>query len=170
MLNATAQALATLRDYVERSTHWKEGGADRHAAKLALRDLDETSFPVSKPVGSVLNAHLNWGAGPWCKEALLYSPDNHGDHPENRVMLYTAGRLDDALEWADKGIAEWRAEATSARKQASAARASARVAIGHLQAVLNYSRTHAAQQAADTAARDWLESIGNEADDAIHRK
>ena len=36
------------------------------------------------------------------------------------------------------------------------------VAIGHLQAVLNKSRTHAEQQAADTAARDWLISIGSE--------
>lgn len=36
------------------------------------------------------------------------------------------------------------------------------VAIGHLQAVLNKARTHADQQAADTAARDWLTSIGSE--------
>lgn len=36
------------------------------------------------------------------------------------------------------------------------------IAIGHLQAVLNKSRTHAEQQAADTAARDWLDSIGSE--------
>jgi hypothetical protein len=35
------QALATLRDYVERSTHWQEGGADRHAAKQALKVLDD---------------------------------------------------------------------------------------------------------------------------------
>lgn len=35
-------------------------------------------------------------------------------------------------------------------------------AIGHLQAVLNKKRSHAEQQAADTAARDWLASIGSE--------
>lgn len=29
-------ALATLRDYVERSTHWRDGGATRHDALLAL--------------------------------------------------------------------------------------------------------------------------------------
>lgn len=33
--------LATLRDYVERSTHWREGGADRHEAlKVALPRLE----------------------------------------------------------------------------------------------------------------------------------
>jgi len=159
MLKPTAQALATLRDYVERSTHWREGGADRHAAKEALKALNESCFPSAQPVGSVLRSHLNWGAGPWCKEALLYSPDNQGDSPENRVMLYTAGSLDDALEWVDKGLAEWRALAASNGKQATAARATARVAMGHLQAVLNQSRTHADQQRADTAARDWLESV-----------
>lgn len=42
-----------------------------------------------EPVGQVLKAHLHHGAGPWCKEILLYSPDNKGDSPENRVMLYT---------------------------------------------------------------------------------
>ncbi len=36
------------------------------------------------------------------------------------------------------------------------------VAIGHLQAVLNKARTHYEQQQADTAARDWLLSIGSE--------
>lgn len=36
------------------------------------------------------------------------------------------------------------------------------VAISHLQAVLNQARSHAEQQAADTAARQWLESIGSE--------
>jgi hypothetical protein len=35
-------------------------------------------------------------------------------------------------------------------------------AIEHLQNVLNKPRTHHAQQQADTAARDWLISIGSE--------
>jgi hypothetical protein len=39
-VSGAEQALATLRDYVERSTHWQEGGADRHAAMLALEVLD----------------------------------------------------------------------------------------------------------------------------------
>ena len=36
------------------------------------------------------------------------------------------------------------------------------VAIGHLQAVLNKCRSADEQQRADTAARDWLVSIGSE--------
>lgn len=31
--------LTTVIDFVERATHWSEGGADRHAAKLALKAL-----------------------------------------------------------------------------------------------------------------------------------
>jgi hypothetical protein len=66
------------------------------------------------------------------------------------------------LEWVEKGLAEWRYLATTNAKQAEAARATARVAIGHLQAVLTPPKTHHEQQAADTAARDWLLSIGGE--------
>ena len=103
------QALATLRDYVERTTHWEEGGADRHAAlKVALPDLQEH------------------------------------------------------IEWVNKDLAEWREAALSNRKQANAARATARIAIGHLDVVLNKCRSHEEQQRADTAARDWLASIGYE--------
>jgi hypothetical protein len=43
------------------------------------------------PVGSILKAHLtDKRATPWCKEILMYSPDNQGDSPENRVMLYVS--------------------------------------------------------------------------------
>ena len=73
--------------------------------------------------------------------------------------------LSDKLEWAEKGLAEWRDEASSLRTQAEAARATARIAIRHLHAVLDSCRTHAQQQHADEAARDWLISIGSEAKD-----
>lgn len=81
---------------------------------------------------------------------------------DRHAALELLDELDDVIEWIEKGIQEWRAEATSKSKQATAARATARVAIGHLQAVLNTARTHADQQRADTAARDWLQSIGGE--------
>ncbi len=68
--------------------------------------------------------------------------------------------LDD-IEWTEKGLAEWRDMALSNARQAEAARATARVAITHLQAVLDQLRTRADQQVADTAARDWLVSIGS---------
>lgn len=104
-------AFTNLTDYVERTTHWHEGGTDRHAAKLALKDIGEV--------------------------------------------------LDD-IEWTEKGLAEWRDVALSNARQAEMARANARISITHLQAILNKPRTHAEQQAADTAARDWLLSIGSE--------
>ena len=90
-----------------------------------------------------------------------------GPHP-NPHAEWVQVRLDfiqdaiDHLEWMEKGNAEWRDMAVSRAKQAETARATARVAIAHLQAVLNKPRTHADQQVADTAARDWLTSIGSE--------
>lgn len=45
------QALATLRDYVERSFRWREGGADRHAALLALKVLEEERSLVCGQLG-----------------------------------------------------------------------------------------------------------------------
>lgn len=64
------------------------------------------------------------------------------------------------MEWLEKGSAKWRDVAQTNARHAEAARATARVAIGHLQAVLLKARTHDEQQRADTAARDWLASIG----------
>lgn len=114
-MRATSKKLgsvfAILTDYVERTTHWIEGGADRHEAKLALKGVGEM--------------------------------------------------LDD-VEWTEKGLVEWRNIAMTNNQQARAARATARIAITHLQEVLNKARTHAEQQAADTAARDWLISIGSD--------
>ena len=77
-------------------------------------------------------------------------------------MSRTKGELVDALDWAEKGLAEWRDMALANERHAEAARATARVAIGHLQEVLNKPRTHDEQQRADTLARDWLTSIGSE--------
>ena len=68
----------------------------------------------------------------------------------------------DEIEWLEKGIVEWRELALSNQQQARAAQATARIAIAHLQAVLNKPRTHAEQQSADTKARDWLISIGSD--------
>lgn len=41
-------ALSTLADYVERSTHWREGGATRHDALLAIKDL--STAQVASPL------------------------------------------------------------------------------------------------------------------------
>tara|TARA_R110000868_G_scaffold125254_5_gene330935 strand:- start:141 stop:365 length:225 start_codon:yes stop_codon:yes gene_type:complete len=69
---------------------------------------------------------------------------------------------EDKIEWLEKGNAEWRDLALRNAQQVRAAQATARIAITHLQQVLNKSWTYAEQQTADTAARDWLMSIGSE--------
>ena len=53
-------------------------------------------------------------------------------------------------------------EAEAKRTAMDNAQAALQTAIGHLQAVLNEPRSHEAQQRADTAAREWLLSIGSE--------
>ena len=75
-------------------------------------------------------------------------------------MSKSKAELIDALDCAEKGLAEWRSEYQQAAKQAEAARATARVAIAHLNMVLNNCRTASEQKVADTLARDWLTSIG----------
>ena len=72
------------------------------------------------------------------------------------------GALYDQIDWIEKGIVEWREVAQQNGKRYGMAQATARVAITHLQAVLN-GRLDANQMlAAEKAARDWLESIGEE--------
>lgn len=83
--------------------------------------------------------------------------------PASHRQVSAALALDSALadvELAEVGLTEWRQLAQTNARHAEAARATARVAITHLQAVLNQCRTHDDQQRADTAARDWLLSIG----------
>jgi hypothetical protein len=90
-----------------------------------------------------------------------------GPHPDPHAE-WVSVRLDvvqtsiDHIEWLEKGNEEWRHMAQQNSKYAEAAKATARVAIGHLHAVLNKARTFDEQQKADTAARDWLLSIGSE--------
>lgn len=90
-----------------------------------------------------------------------------GPHP-NPHAEWISVRLDfvqeaiDHIDWLEKGNAEWRSVALNRGQHLTAVQATARIAIGHLQAVLNKCRTADEQQRADTAARDWLISIGSE--------
>lgn len=68
----------------------------------------------------------------------------------------------DHMDWLEKGNAEWRDSALTKARHLAAVQATARIAIGHLQTVLNKCRTADEQLAADTLARDWLTSIGSE--------
>ena len=88
-----------------------------------------------------------------------------GPHPEPHAEWISV-RLDavqeaiDHIDWLEKGNEEWRDTYVSSSKQAIAARATARIAIGHLNKVLNNCRTAHEQQTANIEARDWLVSIG----------
>jgi len=70
--------------------------------------------------------------------------------------------LEDRLEWAEKGLAEWRNMALNNARQEKVARATARIAISYLQAVL---AAHVHDSAASRAARVWLESIGEDVEE-----
>lgn len=88
-----------------------------------------------------------------------------GQHPEPHNEWVTV-RLDvvqtsiDHIEWLDKGCSEWSHLWQLEGRQNSANEAKLRIAIGHLDKVLNGCRTSDEQQKADTDARDWLISIG----------
>ncbi len=69
----------------------------------------------------------------------------------------------DNIDYTEKGLAEWRATALSNGRQAEAARATARIAIKHLQAVVKNSPLPIEDFNARCHALDWLLSIGHEA-------
>ena len=100
---------------------------------------------------------------------LKYLADSipQGPHPDPHAERVSV-RLDvvqtaiDHIEWLEKGNEEWRDAALAKARHLAAVQATARIAIGHLQTVLNKCRTADEQLAADTAARDWLISIGSE--------
>ena len=110
---------------------------------------DEQKFPAD--AANLLTA---------LREALA-APHSPADDWLNVGRCFVAEAVD-YIEWLEKGNEEWRLMGLSAIKRAKAARATAQVAITHLREVLNKPRTYEAQQQADTAARQWLESIESE--------
>lgn len=89
-----------------------------------------------------------------------------GPHPEPyaewiSVRLDVVQKSIDHIEWLEKGNEEWRDMYLRAARQNEADKATSKIAINHLHEVLNKARTHEEQQRADTAARDWLLSIGS---------
>lgn len=100
------------------------------------------------------------------KEQLqaAYATGNEEGRKDVAALQAEISALKDKLSWTDDAFVEWRNIALSRAREAKASRATARVAIGHLQGVLGLARTYAEQQAADTAARDWLASIGDDSE------
>jgi hypothetical protein len=90
-----------------------------------------------------------------------------GPHPDPRLKLIQV-RLDlvqlaiDHIVCLDRGVDEWREEALSQQQKFYAAQATVKIAVRHLQEVLNKPRMYDDQVRVDTNARDWLESIGSE--------
>lgn len=139
-------------------------------------DVDTFITELSEALDAAVTKANHWGRGLDTQGAAMntekitkYLSDAipKGEHPAPHsewisVRLDVVEAAIDRLEWLEAGISEWQAEFTKQHNYAKAARATNRVAIRHLQAVLNESRSHSEQQKADTAARDWLLSIGSE--------
>jgi hypothetical protein len=162
-VSGAEQALATLRDYVEHSTHWREGGATRHDALLALGRLGADVPSPYKPAPPTPTISDSGDSSLLVKSLAdaLDAPHNPADDWMTVGRSFVAEAIDH-IEWLEKGNEEWRVMARTAQRHAEAARATGRVAINHLQTVLNKCRTADEQLRADTAARDWLASIGSE--------
>lgn len=82
-----------------------------------------------------------------------------------QVRLDVVQAAIDHIEWVSKGNDEYRQIATTQGRQLKAVQATARVAIGHLQAVLGMLRGKTSAEdarRAKGAARDWLVSIGSD--------
>ena len=80
-------------------------------------------------------------------------PDRH-DAIQALKVLY------DQIDWIERGIVEWRESFQLRDRALKQQSATIRVAITHLKTILN-GRLDASQMlAAESAARDWLESIG----------
>lgn len=91
----------------------------------------------------------------------LNAPHNPADDWMKVGRSFVAKAVDH-IEWLELGNKEWRDMAVSFGKQAKASRATAQIAIGHLQRVLSKCQTQEVKQQADAEARQWLESIGSE--------
>lgn len=73
----STKPLDVLKDYLERSTHWQEGGADRHAALEALKALREQNAAIqaalylSDQLCTVALPKFDWGASALNAEAIV---------------------------------------------------------------------------------------------------
>ena len=95
-------------------------------------------------------------------KAYVEGGERCDDGRDKAAAIRALKALPDQIDWIERGIVEWRAVAQTQNRFAKQEAAKCRVAITHLQTILN-GRLDATQMlAAETAARDWLESIGEE--------
>lgn len=91
-----------------------------------------------------------------------YASMTSGGEAEFTNALEALDELDDHIDWIEKGNNEWRGMAQRNAQEGTRLAAVLRIAIGHLHSVLNQQHSADNQLKADTAARDWLISIGSE--------
>lgn len=84
------------------------------------------------------------------------------DSSYGQEAIKALDELDDHIDWLDKGIDEWRSLAQNNSQMAMRMAFTLRIALSHLHATLNQQHNANDQLKADTAARDWLISIGSE--------
>ena len=135
---------------------------DSDTARLARhRDLFRIVHPdvatASCAAHRVSDSEL-WQAAASIRSIASGMPDGGDKTALNRSLDVVV----DGIDWLERGNDEWRCDARRNAGYAESARATARIAIGHLQAMLNKARTFQEGQDAETAARDWLASIGSE--------
>lgn len=69
--------------------------------------------------------------------------------------------IEDRLEWAEKGLAEWRELADARGKELARLQAVNRIAVRYLDKILVSSKSVGEQCQVEIEARDWLASIGD---------
>jgi hypothetical protein len=85
MNNQIETIMALADEYAYASTE-----AQERSNRDALHQALEAALKPGVLVGSINKAHLKQTGEPWCKEVLLYSPNNDADFPDSRVTVYTA--------------------------------------------------------------------------------
>lgn len=95
-------------------------------------------------------------------KCLVASVDKKSDATSKNVSISrdVIGECIDHIDWLEKGINEWRSEATRFMKLYSMDRAKSSIAIKYLQELLNTRKTATQAWEIEKAAREWLDSIG----------
>lgn len=158
-----ASRLAAHRD-LHRTVHQDISEAVRHRimveaanteAEIRAKLIDMGWRPPTKPVNQPQVPTKAWLHA--TSDACVTTDPTAYDKGRQLVLK---DDVRDHVEWLEAGIDEWRSEALTHRKHAAAARATAAIAIRHLQAILNADVTATQAWQAKQEARQWLESIG----------